>query len=124
MGQAQAVQPGAGALLDVPVVAEGFVEVLARLTRLDGVQRGPGGGDAEQVGHGSADAEGDGLRQVAHLAAGSDRAVAGVQFPRDEPEQGRLARAVHPDQAGPAGAKRRGQAGQHGRPVGPAETEI
>ena len=45
----EAVQPGAGALLDVPVVADRREVLLARLARLDGVQRGPGGADAELV---------------------------------------------------------------------------
>ena len=77
VGEAQAVEPGAGALLDVPVVTHGGVEVRARLTRLDRVQRRPGGRDAEQVGNGATGAQRDGLRQVAHLAAGLDRAGRG-----------------------------------------------
>ena len=124
VGQAQAVQPGAGALLDIPVVPDGQVEVLPGLTRLDRVQRGPGGGDAEQAGHSAAGTQGDGLRQVAHLAAGADHASAGAQLPGDQPEQRRLARAVDPDQAGAAWPDGDGQAGQDGGTVGPAETEI
>ena len=49
VSEAQAVQPGAGALLDVPVVPDHREDVLSRLARLDGVQRVPGGGDAEQA---------------------------------------------------------------------------
>ena len=122
--EAEPVQPGAGALLDVPVVPDRREDVLSRLARLDGVQRVPGGGDAEQAGNALVGAEGDGLRQVAHLAVGLDRAGAWAQLPRDELEQGGLARAVHPDQPGTPRAERHGQAGQHGRSVGPAETEI
>ena len=122
--EAEPVQPGAGALLDVPVVPDRREDVLSRLARLDGVQRVPGGGDAEQAGNALVGAEGDGLRQVAHLAVGAYRARTGAQLPRDELEQGGLARAVHPDQPGAPRAERHGQAGQHGRSVGPAETEI
>ena len=122
--EAEPVQPGAGALLDVPVVPDRREDVLSRLARLDGVQRIPGGGDAEQAGNALVGTEGDGLRQVAHLAVGLDRAGAWAQLPRDELEQGGLARAVHPDQPGTPRAERHGQAGQHRRSVGPAETEI
>ena len=122
--ETQPVQPGAGALLDVPVVPDCREGRLPRLTRLDGVQGVPGGGDAEQVRHGATSPEGDGLRQVAHLTAGADQAGARTQFPGDQPEQGRLTRAVDPDQPGAARTEGDGQAGQHGRPVGPAETEI
>jgi hypothetical protein len=122
--EAEPVQPGAGSLLHVPVVADGQVELLIRLTRLDGVQRRPGLGDAEQVADAPAGAEGDRLGQVAHLAAGLDRAFDWAQLARDELEQGGLARAVHPDQPGAPRAERRGQAGERASSVGPAETEI
>jgi hypothetical protein len=48
-GQPEPVQPGAGPLLDVPVVPDRGEGLLPRLAGLDGVQRVPGGGDAEQV---------------------------------------------------------------------------
>ena len=101
----EAVQPGPGALLDVPVVPDRGEGRLAGLARLDGVQGVPGGGDAQQVRHGAAGPQGDGLRQVPHLAAGANRTGARAQFPGNEPEQGRLARAVDPDQTGAAWAE-------------------
>ena len=122
--EAEAVQPGAGALLHVPVAVDRGEGVIAGLARLDRVQRGPGGGDAEQVGHGGVGAERDGLRQVADVALDAHRAGARVQLTGDEPEQGRLARPVDADEAGPAGAERGGQVREDGGTVGPAKTEV
>jgi len=119
----QLVQPGAGALLEVPVVTDRREGILCRLTRLDGAQRVPRGGDAEQVADAAVGAEGDGLRQVAHLAPGADHASAGVKLPGGQPEQGRLARAVGPDEPGAARAERHIEAAQYRGSVGPAETE-
>ena len=77
----QPVQPGAGALLDVPVVPDRREGRLPGLTRLDSVQGVPGGGDAEQVRHAAAGPQGDGLRQVAHLAAGATAPEPGRSSP-------------------------------------------
>ena len=105
MRQSQPVQPSPGALLDVPVVSDRREGILASLTRLDGVQGIPGGGDAEQVRNAAVGSERDGLRQVSHLTADPDSARARTQFPGDQPEQGRLTRAVDPDQPGTAQAQ-------------------
>ena len=79
------VQFGPGPFLHVP--DHGLEELLGRLAALDGVQRPPGRGDAEQVGDRTGGAEREVLRQVAEHAAHPDAAVAGRQFPGGEAEQ-------------------------------------
>ena len=122
--QPEPVQPGPGPLLDVPVVPERGEDLLPHLAGLDGVQRVPDRGDAEQVRDAAARPEGDGLRQISDVPGGADGARSGGQLPGDQPEQGRFTRAVDPDQPGAAGPKRHGQAGQHGDAVGPGKGEL
>ena len=58
VAEAEPVQLGAGALLDVPVVADRGEVLLARVAGLDGVQRADDRGDAQDLGHGQSPASG------------------------------------------------------------------
>ena len=49
VAEAELVERGQGALLHVPVVADRREVLLGHVARLDGVQRGAGGGDAERL---------------------------------------------------------------------------
>ncbi|AKA08623.1 hypothetical protein SAZ_11375 [Streptomyces noursei ZPM] len=120
-GQAELVEGGAGALLDVPVVADGGEVRFARVAGLDGVQGGAGGGDAEGLVDPEAGVERGLLREVADLADGLDAAVGGGEFAGDQLQQGGLPRAVEADQAGAAGADGELEAVQDRRAVGPGE---
>lgn len=69
------------ALLDVPVVADGLEVFRGRVARLDGVQRGAGGGDTEHLVDPEAGVERDVLREVPDLARDTHRAVGRGEFP-------------------------------------------
>ena len=88
MPEAELVEGGEGALLDVPVVADRREVLLGRVARLDGVQRGARRGDAERLVDPQGGVEGDVLRQVADLAGDADGAVGGGELTGDQPQQG------------------------------------
>lgn len=77
-------------LLDVPVVADDLEVLLGHVARLDGVQSGAGGGDAERLVDPQGRVERDVLRQTADLARDADCAVGRGEFARDQLQQGRL----------------------------------
>ncbi len=124
VAQAEAVEPVAGALLDVPVVADGgevpFVDVTG-LHRVDGPDHV---GDAQDLGDGEPGGEREGLREVAEDAVDGHRPGGGAQFTGEEAEQGALAAAVGGDQAGAAGADGEGEVLDDGGVVGPGEGQV
>ena len=122
--QAKPGQPAAGLLAGVPVVADRVERRLAGVTRLDRVDRVEHAGDAEQRRDAGAGVEGEGLRQVADVPGHRHRSGRRPQAAGDQREQGGLARAVHPDQAGPAGGEGGAEAVEDATPVRPGETEL
>lgn len=103
VGEAQTVELGAGALLDVPVVADDGEVLLADVPGLHGVQGADHLGDTEHLGDREVPGQGKALREVAEGAPGGHRAGGGLQFTGDQLEQSALAGAVGGDQAGTAG---------------------
>lgn len=79
--EAELIEGGAGALLHIPVVTHGREPLLADVTRLDGVQCGPGVRDTERGIDPQRRVENQVLRQVADLAQRSDTAFGGVSSP-------------------------------------------
>ena len=77
VAEAEPVQLGAGALLDVPVVADRGEVLLARVAGLDGVQRRDAGGDAQHLGDGQVAGQRQVLRQVAEHPVDGDAAAGG-----------------------------------------------
>lgn len=124
VAEAEPVELGAGAFLDVPVVADGGEVLLAHVARLDGVEGGDHGGDAEHLGDGQLLGEGETLREVPERAAHLDAAGAGAQLSGDQLEQGALAGAVRGDEAGTARADGERQAVEDGGVVRPGEGQV
>ncbi len=122
--EAEFAEGGQGALLDVPVVADGLEVLLGGVARLDGVQGGPPFGDAEGLVDAEAGVERDVLREQADLPGRADGAGGRDEFPGQQLEQGGLARSVGADEAGPAGSEGDVQAVEDGGAVGPGEGEV
>ncbi len=121
--EAEFAQGDQGALLHVPVVADGLEVLLGHVTGLDGVQGGAPRGDAERLVDPQRGVQRDVLREVADLTGDPDGAVGGRQFTGDELQQGRFPRPVDPDQSGAAGAEGGVEALEDGGAVGPGEGE-
>ena len=121
--QALPLELGAGALLDVPVVADSVEEVLVAPPGLDGAQGSEGRAHTEEVGDGPGRVGVEVLRQVADLAVDRDVAGVGALPPGQHPQQGRLARAVGPDQPGAAPREGQVEVAQRGGAVGPGDGE-
>jgi hypothetical protein len=97
---------------------------LGDLAALDGGQRPAGPGDTEHLLDRQRSVQGQVLPQVAEDAGDLHRAAGRDQLAGDQTQQGRLARAVGPDQ--PAAARTDGEAEpveQH-LTVGPGEPEV
>lgn len=88
--ESEFAEHGERPLLDVPVVADDVEVLLGRVARLDGVQRGTRGGDAERLVDPQGGVERDVLRQITDFAGDADRAVGRGQFARDQLQQGGL----------------------------------
>ncbi len=123
VAEAEFAEGGQGALLHVPVVADGLEVCLGHLARLDGVQRGPLGGDAECLVDAQGGVQRDVLREAADLAGDADGAVGRCELTGDQLQQGRLSRSVDTDQAGPPRAEGDVEALEDGGAVGPGEGE-
>ncbi len=121
VAEAQLAEDRERALLDVPVVADGREVFLGHVARLDGVQRGAHGGDAERLVDTQGGVERDVLRQVPDLAGDADGAVGRGELPGEQLQQGRLPRAVDADESGAAGAERGVETVQDGGAVRPGE---
>jgi hypothetical protein len=74
------------------------VPIVARVARLDGVQRREHGRDAQHLGHGQLACERQLLREVPEHAGDGDGAAAGRELPGDQPEQCALPGAVRRDE--------------------------
>src|SRR5205085_4792527 len=118
-GQSQLVEGGAGAFLDVPVVADGGEVLLVGFAALDGVQGGAGPVDAEGLVDAQVGVERGVLREVADLAGDPHPARGRGQFARDQFQQGGFSSPVEADEAGAAGADGELEVVQHGGAVGP-----
>ena len=110
VGEAEPVELGAGAFLDVPVGADGGEVLFADVTGLDGGDRVQDRGDAEDFGDGQFAAQRQVLREVTEQTVDGDAARGRLQLSGDELEQGRLAGAVRArrDRCGRRGRWRRG----------------
>jgi hypothetical protein len=124
MGQPEPVQGGPGALLDVPVVPDGGEAVGGRLAPLDRLQRPAGPGDAEHLVDRQAGVQGQVLGQVAEAARDPHRPARGGELAGQQPQQGRLARPVGPDQAGAAGTDDEAEPFEDDLAVGPGELQV
>ncbi len=122
--QAQAVELGAGALLDVPVVADGREVLLGHVPGLDRVDGPDHGVDTEDLGHGEAARQGERLRQVAEDAGDRHGARGGPQLPGDQLEQGGLAGPVGGDETRTARAHGEREVLEDGGVVGPGEGQV
>lgn len=80
--QAEAVELGAGAFLDVPVVADDREVFLADVAGLHGVQRADHRGDAQDFGDREVTGQGEGLGEMAEGAADGHGPAGGAQFMR------------------------------------------
>lgn len=123
-GEAEPVQLGPGAFLDVPVVADDREVFLAHVPGLHGVQGPDHRGDAQDLGHCEVTGEGKALREMAERAAHGHGPGAGPQLADDQLEKGALAGAVGRDQARPAAAHGEGQVVEDRGVVGPGEGEV
>ncbi len=124
VGEAQAVELGAGALLDVPVVADRGEVLLADVSGLDGVQGADHLGDADDLRDREIAGQGQALREVAQSPGDRHRAGGGLEFTRDQLEQGALAGAVGGDQARTARGHGEGQILEDRGVVGPGEGQV
>ena len=122
--EAQPVEDGDGALLDVPVVADHLEVTGVRVTGLDGVQRGPCVVDAEQLVDPGAAPERQILGEVPQSTPDADRSAAGSELAGHEAQERRLAGAVGPDQAGAPGAEGGVEVVEHDGGVGPRERQV
>ena len=124
MAQAETVELRAGALLDVPVVADRGEDVLAGVAGGQRLERVEDRGHAQHVGDAALRDERQRLRQVTDGAVDGDRACGGPVFAGDQPQQRALACAVGCDQPGAAVADGEGQIVEQRRVIGPGKGQI
>ncbi len=123
VAEAELVERGERTLLHVPVVTDRGEPFLADVARLDGVQRRTDPGDAQGGVDAQRGVQDQVLRQVADLTRRPDVTLDGREFARDQPQQGRLARAVEPDESGAAGPHGEMEVVEDRAAVGPGEGE-
>ena len=113
-GAAQERQVVAGHEQGAPVGGEGLGELA-------------GAGQVEVVGRlvdRQGRVQGQVLAQVADPSGDPDRAAGRAELPGDQPEQGRLARPVDPDEGGPPGPDGEAEPVEQDAAVGPGEVEV
>ncbi len=124
VSETEPVELGTGALLDVPVVADGGEVLLARVSGLDGVQCPDHRGDPQDLGHGQVAGQRQRLGQVARHPLREDRAGGRAELPGDQPEQRALAGAVGRHQAGVPGWDGEREVLEHRGVVGPGKGQV
>ncbi len=124
VAQAQPVQLGAAALLDIPVVTDRGEHVVTGIAAGQRIQRVDDGRDAEHFGDGLVRDERQRLRQIGDGAVDTDRSAGGFAIADDQLEQRALTGAVGRDQTGAAIADGEGQVGEQGCAVGECERQV
>ena len=124
VGEAEPIQLGPGALLDVPVVADRGEVLLARVPGLDGAQRPDHRSDPQYLGHGQVAGQRQALREVAEHPSDGHGPAAGPVLAGDQLEQGALTGTVRCDEARAAAAHGEGQVLEDRGVVGPGEGQV